>query len=66
MVGDKGVVCYLDWRDGKRSYKQEDLEDLKVEKGKWMGWEKGKEEEEAASGRVGRAAGHLRFIGGWC
>lgn len=25
-----------------------------------------KEEEEAASGRVGRAAGHPRFIGGWC
>jgi hypothetical protein len=34
-------------------------------------WEVGvggrnEKEEEAASGRVGRAAGHPRFIGGWC
>jgi hypothetical protein len=50
----------------KGEYKQEDLEDRRVETEKWVLVGEMEKEEEAASGRVGRAAGHPRFIGGWC
>lgn len=56
-MGDKGVVCYLDWRDENRSIFRKNLKDLKVEKGKLDGVGERKRGRRSSKREGGKSSG---------